>query len=61
MVSSGQLVSITGGHGDANVLAADAGLLPRPNQADTVDDVSRVVRRDIKYGADWIKLMATGG
>jgi imidazolonepropionase-like amidohydrolase len=26
-----------------------------------VDDISRVVRRDIKYGADWIKLMATGG
>jgi imidazolonepropionase-like amidohydrolase len=61
MVSSGQFVSVTGGHGDANVLAPDAGLLPRPNQADTVDDVNRVVRRDIKYGADWIKLMATGG
>ena len=29
--------------------------------ADTVDDISRVVRRDIKFGADWIKLMATGG
>jgi imidazolonepropionase-like amidohydrolase len=23
--------------------------------------VSRIVRRDIKFGADWIKLMATGG
>ena len=31
------------------------------NVADTVDDIARVVRRDIKYGADWIKLMATGG
>ena len=61
MVSAGQFVSLTGGHGDANVLAPDAGLLPRPNIADTVDDVERVVRRDIKFGADWIKLMGTGG
>jgi imidazolonepropionase-like amidohydrolase len=61
MVSAGQFVSLTGGHGDADVLAPDIGLLPRPNLADTVDDVERVVRRDIKYGADWIKLMATGG
>jgi imidazolonepropionase-like amidohydrolase len=61
IVSSGQFVSLTGGHGDANVLAPDAGMLPRPNLADTEDDVERVVRRDIKYGADWIKLMATGG
>jgi imidazolonepropionase-like amidohydrolase len=29
--------------------------------ADTVDQVSIAVRRDIKFGADWIKLMATGG
>ena len=29
--------------------------------ADTVDDVAKAVRRDIKYGADWIKLMGTGG
>ena len=33
----------------------------RPNLADTVDDVSAAVRHDIKYGADWIKLIATGG
>ena len=31
------------------------------NLADTPDDINRVVRRDIKYGADWIKLMGTGG
>jgi imidazolonepropionase-like amidohydrolase len=43
------------------VLAPDQQLARRPNIADTVDDVSRAARRDIKYGADWIKLMATGG
>lgn len=61
MVSAGNFVSVTGGHGDADVLAPDQQLPQRPNIADTVDDVERAVRRDIKYGADWIKLMASGG
>jgi imidazolonepropionase-like amidohydrolase len=61
MVSAGSCVSLTGGHGDDNVLAPDVQLAPRPNIADTVDGISQVARRDIKYGADWIKLMATGG
>src|SRR5205823_12498569 len=33
----------------------------RSNLADTPDAVATVVRRDLKYGADWIKLMGTGG
>jgi imidazolonepropionase-like amidohydrolase len=61
MVSAGNFVSVNGGHGDADVLAPDQQLPRRPNIADTVDGVSIAVRRDIKYGADWIKLMATGG
>ena len=61
MVSAGNFVSVNGGHGDADVLAPDQALPRRPNIADTVDDVAHAVRRDIKYGADWIKLMATGG
>jgi imidazolonepropionase-like amidohydrolase len=61
MVSAGNFVSVTGGHGDADVLAPDQALERRPNLADNVDQVAVAVRRDIKYGADWIKLMATGG
>ena len=61
IVSAGGFISVTGGHGDADMLAPDRPPLPQPNLADTVDDVSRAVRRDIKFGADWIKLMATGG
>jgi imidazolonepropionase-like amidohydrolase len=61
MVSAGNFVSVNGGHGDADVLAPDQPLPRRLNIADTVDAVSVAVRRDIKYGADWIKLMATGG
>ena len=61
IVSAGNFVSVTGGHGDADVLASDQALSRRPNLADTVDQVSEAVRHDLKYGADWIKLMATGG
>src|SRR5882724_4625430 len=61
MVSAGNCISVTGGHGDDDALAPDQSLLRRPNLADSVDQISTTVRRDIKYGADWIKLMATGG
>uniref|UniRef100_E6QME8 Amidohydrolase-related domain-containing protein n=1 Tax=mine drainage metagenome TaxID=410659 RepID=E6QME8_9ZZZZ len=61
ITAAGSCISITGGHGDGMPFSPDLNVPPRPNIADTVDDVSRVVRRDIKYGADWIKLMATGG
>ena len=61
IVAAGSCVSLTGGHGDADRLSPDKPSLRQPNEVDTVDDVSRIVRRDIKFGADWIKLMATGG
>lgn len=59
MLASGPPLSITGGHGDQNFLA--------PQFAATNDgvadgpDVVRKVRENIKYGADVIKFMATGG
>jgi imidazolonepropionase-like amidohydrolase len=59
--SSGSFISVTGGHGDADVLAPDQALPRRPNLADSVEEIGPAVRRDLKYGADWIKLMATGG
>jgi imidazolonepropionase-like amidohydrolase len=61
MVSAGSFISVSGGHGDADFLAPDQAMPRRANIADTVDQVAVAVRRDIKYGADWIKLMATGG
>ncbi len=61
MVSAGNFVSITGGHGDVDPLAPDQAIPRRPNLADNVDELALAVRRDLKYGADWIKLMATGG
>jgi len=61
IVSAGNFISVTGGHGDADVLAPDQALKRRPNLADTVDEAAAAVRHDLKYGADWIKLMASGG
>jgi imidazolonepropionase-like amidohydrolase len=61
MVSAGNYISVTGGHGDADVLSADNALPRRPNLTDSVADAGPAVRHDIKYGADWIKLIATGG
>lgn len=59
--SSGNFISVTGGHGDNDPLAPDHELPRGTNIANTVDEVNDAVRHDIKYGADWIKLMATGG
>jgi imidazolonepropionase-like amidohydrolase len=61
MVSAGHCISITGGHGDGDPLAPDQALARRTNLADSVDGINTAVRYDVKYGADWIKLMATGG
>jgi len=61
MASAGRCISVTGGHGDADVLAPDQALPRRTNLADDVTQVPTAVRYDVKYGADWIKLMATGG
>jgi len=61
LVTAGHFLSVNGGHGDADVLAPDQAMPLRENIVDNVEEMGPAVRRDIKYGADWIKLMATGG
>jgi imidazolonepropionase-like amidohydrolase len=61
MLCAGGLISLTGGHGDNDPSAPEFAVPTRFNIADTVDEMRVVVRRDLKYGADWIKLMASGG
>jgi imidazolonepropionase-like amidohydrolase len=60
MDASGPALSITGGHCDDNLLpyewhATEVGV------ADGVENVQHKVREIIKYGADVIKICATGG
>lgn len=61
MVCAGMTISLSGGHTDDDTTAVDFGMPRRPNIADTVDEMRVAVRRDLKYGADWIKVMASGG
>ncbi|HEY5756975.1 MAG TPA: amidohydrolase family protein, partial [Steroidobacter sp.] len=51
----------TGGHGDFNGLANDLHIEVPTRVANGVDEIRRTIREEVKYGADWIKVMATGG
>ena len=42
IVSAGNFISVTGGHGDADALAPDQALQRRPNLADTVDEFAHL-------------------
>jgi imidazolonepropionase-like amidohydrolase len=54
-------LSVTGGHGDANDLPDDIVVHRYSGIADGPDEVRKKVRENVKYGADWIKVLATGG
>lgn len=60
IIASGPALSITGGHADENFLAPQFNF-SEDGVADGVDGVTAKVRENIKYGADVIKFMATGG
>lgn len=62
IIPAGHAIGITGGHGDAT------GFIPgvldwdwRKGVADGVDEVTKSVRYQIKYGAQVVKIMATAG
>ena len=58
-----QILSITGGHGDSNGLRPDLWVPPSwiDGIVDSPDDARKAVRYQHKYGADLIKITATGG
>jgi len=60
MVASGPALGITGGHCDENLLPF-AFHLQGGGVADGIETVQHKVREVIKYGADVIKICATGG
>lgn len=60
MLASGPPLSITGGHCDNNLLPYDYHATSI-GVADGVESVQHKTREDIKYGADLIKICATGG
>ena len=66
VVASGPAISITGGHGDMNGFAPGVENKMYPAErgyqlADGPEQVRHLVREQIKFGVDLIKVMATGG
>jgi imidazolonepropionase-like amidohydrolase len=66
IVASGPPISITGGHGDLNNFSPQTRVLMFPDErdfqiADSVDQIKHVIRAQVKYGVDVIKILATGG
>ncbi|MBW8746144.1 MAG: amidohydrolase family protein [Acidobacteria bacterium] len=57
---SGNAISITGGHEDAVHYNPELHLPSNATYADTADDLVRVIRQQLKEGADFIKIYATG-
>jgi imidazolonepropionase-like amidohydrolase len=64
MVAAGHLIGISGGHCDVNGFPAGMfGHEPGPLEgiANGADEIREAVRLQVKYGADVIKICATGG
>jgi imidazolonepropionase-like amidohydrolase len=66
IVASGPGISITGGHGDLNNYSPQTRVSMFPEErdfaiADGIDQIRHVVRAQVKYGVDVIKILATGG
>jgi imidazolonepropionase-like amidohydrolase len=66
IVASGPGISITGGHGDLNDYSPQTRVSMFPEErdfqiADDANQIRHVVRAQVKYGVDVIKILATGG
>jgi imidazolonepropionase-like amidohydrolase len=66
VVASGPMISRTGGHGDVSGFAPAVKTYLYPSErdfgiADGPEELRRLVRTQVKYGVDVIKLAATGG
>ena len=61
MLVAPHAISATGGHGDFNNLASNLAIETPTLIVDGADALRKAIREEFKHGADWIKLMATGG
>ena len=62
VLAAGSSIAATGGHGDVDGVKAELLTLWTPDTiCDGPYDCRRATRYAIKYGADWIKITATGG
>jgi len=66
VVASGPAISITGGHGDLNNYSPQTRVMMFPEErdfsiADGPEQIQHVIRAQVKYGVDVIKILASGG
>ncbi len=59
--AAGLAIGATGGHADMNGFSAYLRFEQMSGIADGADEVRKLVRRNVKYGADHIKMVATAG
>jgi len=60
LTGAGHYLSITGGGGDINYLSPEQPVIADGLVVDGPEEIRKAVRREIKYGSDWIKLLVTG-
>ena len=60
MTGAGHYISITGGGGDVNYFSPEQTVHPDGLIADGPEEIRKAIRTEVKYGADWIKLLVTG-
>ena len=60
LTGAAHYISITGGGGDINYLSPEQKVIPDGLIADGPDEIRKAIRKEIKYGSDWIKIMVTG-
>ena len=60
ITGAGHYLSITGGGGDINYLSPEQAMTSDGYIVDGPMAIRRAVRREIKYGSDWIKILVTG-
>jgi imidazolonepropionase-like amidohydrolase len=60
ITGAGHYISATGGGGDINFIAPEQRVVADGLVVDGVDEMRKAVRREIKFGSDWIKLLVTG-
>ena len=60
ITGAGHYLTITGGGGDINTLSPEQSVIADGYVVDGINEMRRAIRREVKFGSDWIKLLVTG-
>lgn len=60
LTGAGHYISITGGGGDINYFSPEQDVIADGLVVDGPEEIRKAIRREVKYGSDWIKLLVTG-